>query len=220
MTTEKQIQSNRGNARKSSGPKTAAGRNRARMNALKHGLAGFQITTFDENPGDYEKFHGEIVQSLKPEGAFEEQLAERIATCAWRLRRIPRIEARLFQSKRLEIVDQKALPAARDQHAEMTQLGTTEEPDSTLLLVAKTRMDFLISLLVDLGAKKHEDIGNIGTVFERLTVDKYPLPQLSRYEAGIERSMYRALHDLERLQARRRGDLVVTPLAVDLSAED
>jgi hypothetical protein len=219
MTTQKQVQSNRKNAQKSSGPKTDEGRATAKLNALKHGLTGERVTTFDENPDHYKKFYGEIVQSLAPEGAFEEQLAERIAMCAWRLRRIPRIEARLFQSKRLEIVGQQALPAARDQHSEIAKMETTD-PDSTLLLVAKSRMDFLISLIVDLGAKKPDDIGNIGTVFQRLTTDKYPLPQLSRYESGIERSMYRALHDLERLQARRRGDPVIPPLAVELRAED
>ena len=44
MATEEQIAANRRNAELSSGPKTEAGRNRSRMNALRHGLTG-QVTT-------------------------------------------------------------------------------------------------------------------------------------------------------------------------------
>jgi hypothetical protein len=39
MATEKQIAANRRNAAKSSGPRTAAGKSRSKMNALRHGLA-------------------------------------------------------------------------------------------------------------------------------------------------------------------------------------
>ena len=38
MTSKKQIQANRRNARKSTGPKTAKGKAVVRLNALKHGL--------------------------------------------------------------------------------------------------------------------------------------------------------------------------------------
>jgi hypothetical protein len=219
MTTRKQIKSNHKNAQKSTGPKTASGRNRAKLNALKHGLTGDHVTTFDENPDHYKKFQSEIVQSLAPAGAFEEQLAERIAMCAWRLRRIPRIEGRLFLTKHLELVEQEAFSAARTQHHEVIARIEANDPQSPALVEAKATFDHFISLVADAKAEKHDVIGNIGTVFGRLSVDKYPLPQLSRYEAGIERSMFRALHDLERLQARRRGDPVVSPLAVELRAE-
>jgi hypothetical protein len=39
MATEKQIRANRENAKKSTGPKTAAGRTRSSRNALRHGLS-------------------------------------------------------------------------------------------------------------------------------------------------------------------------------------
>ena len=39
MASEKQIQANRKNAKRSTGPKTAAGRARSRRNALRHGLS-------------------------------------------------------------------------------------------------------------------------------------------------------------------------------------
>ena len=43
MTSQKQIEANRRNARKSTGPKSAVGKTRAAHNALKHGLRAEQI---------------------------------------------------------------------------------------------------------------------------------------------------------------------------------
>lgn len=40
--------------------------------------------------------------------------------------------------------------------------------------------------------------------------------KLSRYEAAIERGLFRALHELERLQTRRSGGSVPPPLALDV----
>ena len=39
---------------------------------------------------------------------------------------------------------------------------------------------------------------------------------LSRYEITLERSLYKALHELQLLQAARAGQAVPLPVAVDL----
>ncbi len=41
--------------------------------------------------------------------------------------------------------------------------------------------------------------------------------KLSRYETAIERTLYRALHELERLQEKRKGLAVPPPLARDVT---
>jgi hypothetical protein len=56
--------------------------------------------------------------------------------------------------------------------------------------------------------------------FMGLATSHGPFVQLSRHETTIERSYHRALHDLERLQARRKGEAVIAPLAVDVSSDD
>lgn len=38
---------------------------------------------------------------------------------------------------------------------------------------------------------------------------------LARYEGGIERGLYKALHELQRLQAARQGAVVPVPQVVD-----
>jgi hypothetical protein len=39
---------------------------------------------------------------------------------------------------------------------------------------------------------------------------------LSRYEVTLERGMYKALHELQRLQAARNGEFLPPPEAVDI----
>ncbi len=44
----------------------------------------------------------------------------------------------------------------------------------------------------------------------------HTLSTLARYEAALERAFYRALHELQHLQAARAGQAVPPPLAVDV----
>jgi len=44
--------------------------------------------------------------------------------------------------------------------------------------------------------------------------------KFTRYEASIERGLYRALHELQRLQAARQGDHVPPPAALDVDLGD
>ena len=78
MVTEKQILANRKNARSSTGPRTVAGKTRARMNARRHGLAALLQGVLSETCLDVEalsdrlsqieaerlRLHQEIEQSL------------------------------------------------------------------------------------------------------------------------------------------------------------
>ncbi len=43
------------------------------------------------------------------------------------------------------------------------------------------------------------------------------LEKILRYESGLERQLYRAMNQLERLQRRREGEDVAPPLSVSLS---
>jgi hypothetical protein len=43
---------------------------------------------------------------------------------------------------------------------------------------------------------------------------------VSRYEVTLERSLYKALHELQRLQAARDGQAVPLPVVVDVSVSD
>jgi hypothetical protein len=88
MTTRKQVAANRKNALGSTGPKTPAGKARVAQNAVRHGLRSELPILLGERPEDWEAFRVGVFQSLAPVGTLEEALAERVALCSWRLRRV------------------------------------------------------------------------------------------------------------------------------------
>jgi hypothetical protein len=99
MTSLKQIEANRRNALKSSGPKTIEGKERARCNALKHGLTAETVIAVLENADDYETFEAAVISDYNAETAVERQLVLRLASVLWRLRRATGIETAIFTSQ-------------------------------------------------------------------------------------------------------------------------
>lgn len=57
-----------------------------------------------------------------------------------------------------------------------------------------------------------------GTVFSYDFANYDTYGKLVRYISSIERGMYRALHELQRLQAERRGQQVPLPVVLDIEA--
>src|SRR5215470_4861615 len=96
MASETQIAANRRNAEKSTGPRTARGKAAVAGNALRHGLRARKVISFDESEPDFLAFHAEQRDAFQPADAVEEHLVERIAMCAWRLRRVYRVEAEML----------------------------------------------------------------------------------------------------------------------------
>lgn len=120
MSTQQQIDANRRNAKKSTGPRTAGGRKRSRMNALKHGMAAEEVVMPGEDPAELRASHRSFVEAWKPVGTIEAKLVWEITIADWRLRRARRIEPRLVElgsgrSYHIELddADRSMLPAAK-----------------------------------------------------------------------------------------------------------
>jgi hypothetical protein len=54
MTSFRQVEANQGNALRSSGPKTEAGKGRSRRNAVRHGLTAENVVVTLEDIEDYQ----------------------------------------------------------------------------------------------------------------------------------------------------------------------
>lgn len=91
MLSEKQLRANRENAKKG-GVKTAEGKALVRYNAIKHGLLSRVILLPDEDADELADLTSTILSDLRPRGALEKMLAERIVLSIWRLRRAMSIE--------------------------------------------------------------------------------------------------------------------------------
>jgi hypothetical protein len=74
-----------------------------------------------------------------------------------------------------------------------------------------------LSKAKEMEAKQDAETATLGRTFIRDADKGNAFSKLSRYETGIERSLYRALHELQRLQAARRAEGNVPPsVAVDV----
>ena len=98
MSSLKQIEANRRNALKSTGPTTPEGKERSRCNALRHGLTAETVIAALEDAEDYQAFEAAVISDYDAESAVERELVLRLASVLWRLRRATGIETALFES--------------------------------------------------------------------------------------------------------------------------
>ena len=96
MATPAQIRANRANAQRSSGPRSEAGREIAKMNALKHGLAAKELVIPGEDPAALDALRADLVAEHQPAGTTEAMLVEDLAICWWRLQRARLHEAAMI----------------------------------------------------------------------------------------------------------------------------
>jgi hypothetical protein len=97
MATEAQIQANRANAQKSTGPRTAEGKTAVSQNAVKHGLSGRLDVIKGEDQAEFGRHRERLLAELRPAGAVESMLAERVVSLSWRLQRVERMHNEVFE---------------------------------------------------------------------------------------------------------------------------
>src|SRR5215472_10308555 len=97
MTSYRQIEANRRNALKSTGPKSEEGKQASRCNALRHGLTAETVIGSLEDAEDYNAFEVAITADYDAESAVERELVLRLASILWRLRRATTMETGLFE---------------------------------------------------------------------------------------------------------------------------
>jgi hypothetical protein len=116
MTSFRQIEANRRNARKSTGPTTEEGKQRSRCNAIRHGLTAETVIGALEDAEDYKAFEAAIIADYDAQSAVERELVLRLASLLWRLRRATTMETGLFeiQAEHLRGVKQAIHPASRE----------------------------------------------------------------------------------------------------------
>jgi hypothetical protein len=86
----------RANSAHSTGPRTEAGKQRSSQNALGHGLTARTAVLPTEGPEAYQRHIQQFLDEYAPANATETQLVHEIANTAWRLNRIPFLEAELL----------------------------------------------------------------------------------------------------------------------------
>ena len=84
------------NAQQSTGPSTLAGRQRASMNAFKHGLTGNRMILQAHEHEAYERLATELNKDLTPGTEQERQLVQKLIDCHTRLNRIAALDGNIL----------------------------------------------------------------------------------------------------------------------------
>jgi hypothetical protein len=92
MPSQKQIEANRRNARKSTGPITEAGKAVAKFNALRHGMTAESAVLPYEDHLAYAMLREALLSHYAPANIAEEMLVDVLANSYWRLLRARRVE--------------------------------------------------------------------------------------------------------------------------------
>jgi hypothetical protein len=213
MTSDKQAQANRRNALKSTGPKTPQGKAAVRHNATKHGLLSQEVLLREEDAAALEGLGERLRAELQPVGELEGMLVDRIVSAYWRLSRLGRVEAGIFAWEFYGELAERARQEARahektglDQVLENTSLPT--------VILNQRRHKEALSEAKEMEAVRDGETATLGRTFIRDSEKANAFSKLSRYETAIERSLYKALHELQRLQAGRNAEGDVPPPAV------
>jgi hypothetical protein len=81
----------------STGPKTDDGKQRSRRNALRHGLTAEAVIDGLEDAEGYRGFRAAVIADYDAQTAVERELALRLASLLWRMRRVISIETDLLR---------------------------------------------------------------------------------------------------------------------------
>jgi hypothetical protein len=196
MSSAAQVQANRSNAQKSTGPRTAEGKEKASQNAVKHGLLAKEAVIQGEDPAEFEMYRDGMLRTLAPVGPVEMMLAERIVGLSWRLKRAERLQnaafAALEEGERTELLEAR-LEEWKQHKGSKRDREVYGVLDENAALAKAVVEDFAEARVLD---------------------------RLLMYERRIESSLYRAMAELRREREARvaaesseescpRGDLTV-----------
>ena len=95
MSTQAQLDANRQNSKKSTGPKTAEGRAASAANSTRHGLTANPTTIFENNPNErsqYDSLKAKLLKQCLPEGELELQTFERYVFALFQVDRARQME--------------------------------------------------------------------------------------------------------------------------------
>src|SRR5437868_14500394 len=109
MTTYKQMEANRRNAKRSTGPITEQGKLRSRRNAVRHGLTAETVIGALEDAEDYKAFEAAVIADYDAQSAVERELVLRLASLLWRIRRTTIMETGLFEIQARQLLEFRSI---------------------------------------------------------------------------------------------------------------
>ena len=211
MTTERKRAANARNARRSTGPRTTAGKARSARNAITHGLLSREALLPGEDHKKFEALTEGLRKCFPPKDMYDEILVDIMTREVWKMRRLGRVEADIlsWQPSRapvgggIVIYDADAPETAKHFYIPDNHRGPKRESVEADQISAKAE-----EAALPIGLAFLQGCGGSGA-------DAFGM--LSRYEVPIRKAFYQAAHELERRQRERLLGDVPAPVAIDVS---
>jgi len=197
MTTIRQIEANRRNALRSTGPISEAGKRRSRRNAIRHGLTAETIVETIEDVEDYRDFEAAVIASYDARNAVERELVLRLASLLWRLRRANAIETELLRiqaeiSRDLKIRRDTGWPLDTPSPGFVTKRSSDEHVDQDRTEGCNVYRDMWG--WPDTRPQSVRPSRDLAYCFLRLiNIDSGVFERLGRYETALSRQVFRTL---------------------------
>jgi len=206
MTSFRQLEANRRNARLSTGPITEEGKKRSRQNAVRHGLTAETVIDALEDAEDYAAFEMTITADFDAQSSVARELVLRLASLLWRLRRATAIESGLFEIQARQLLQFRQRRQAQKKPQETVEALCR----SAISLEAAVQFPEHNNADVEGSASmtvSEDDTDGVTCAFLRLSnLPSYPLDRLSRYEATLWRQACQILFALQFLERRKPWD--------------
>ena len=205
MTSDRQMEANRRNALRSTGPSTEAGKRQSRRNAVRHGLMAETVVGSLEDAEEYSAFEAAIIADYDAQSAVERELVLRLASVLWRLRRATAMETGLF-----EIYAERSshnLGAYQLLSCSQEVTGKAELSRCSVNEAERNRMYQSAAGAVSKIKAEHETVEFARCFLRLANLPNFALDRLSRYEATLCRQASRilfALHALDRQKPQER----------------
>jgi hypothetical protein len=205
MTSFRQIDANRRNACKSTGPVTEEGKQRSRCNAVRHGRTAETVIGALEDAEDYKAFEAAIIADYDVQSAVERELVLRLASLLWRLRRATTMETGLFEIQADYLCEFRQARQTQPKSPETiyARLGWADPVDADPNRVSQ-RITNETEARPSSGPESVDPATDLARCFLRLAnLPSYPLDRLSRYEAIVWRQAGQILFALDALDRRK-----------------
>ena len=224
--SRRKLRANRRNARKSTGPRTAAGKARSCRNAETHRVFCSCLVLNGESQSMMHAIRDGLLDSLRPQNVMELAIVDRIVQAQWRLNRCQESERMMHESiadyARTSSYKQAERLQRKHQVFSFEELEAEcdkNDPDDQRLL---EHLKHLIN-----GANLKEMPASVTLAISLNAAPGGPdagLDRLSRYEQRLEGTINRSLRQLKMLRGnsdpRTWGDLPPSPFVDDRSADE
>jgi hypothetical protein len=100
--SQKQIDANRRNAQKSTGPKTKEGKAKSSMNSIKYGIYSDKFLIKDEKKEDFDEYSNGFINWLNPTNPVLLDMASQIIASGWFAKRYMIVESTILNTKIVE----------------------------------------------------------------------------------------------------------------------